>query len=144
MVEQCKETAPVPEISARAVVGRSGEDAAVVYYRSLGIKLVARNWRAGRFAEVDLILRSPDGMYIFAEVKTRLLRAGEPEMVESGFASVGFRKQKKIVTAARIFISRLPQADIPCRFDVLVVSYERNAQAGASERIIHVADAFSG
>ncbi len=129
----------------RSRLGRSGEDAAVSFYEALGLELLERNWRAGRFAEVDLILRSPSGLLVFAEVKTRM--ASWDSCLESGFEAVSLRKQRKIVTASRLYTAQRALIDTPCRFDVLVISCDTSRQPGKTvlpRRIVHVADAFSG
>lgn len=148
MTKQCKVIGQSPGSERRGVLlGKLGEDLAIEYYLSQGYELLHRNWRAGRFAELDLILRSPQGLLVFAEVKTR--RVNQKHLGDdcTGFESIGWRKRQKIVTAARLFMSKLAAVDIPCRFDVLLVvcrsggldtAYDRFSIAG----IVHVPDAF--
>ena len=81
----------------RTVLGRRGEDAALDFLLESGLKLVARNWRSGH-KELDLVME--DGKFVrFIEVKTLAYpHAAEP------FRSVGIRKQRKIICAARHFM----------------------------------------
>ncbi len=140
---------PIGRPSKRITLGRCGEDAAVAFYRARGARIVARNWRAGRFAEVDLIVEEPYGMMVFAEVKTRRRLHRGDDSFASGFASVDRRKQQKILTAARIYVSRNERlVEFPCRFDVLIISFagHRRGNPGAEPdqaRIIHIPDAFA-
>ena len=95
--------------------GDAAESRALTYLRGRGLQLVARNYRTpGRGGgEIDLVVRAADGTLVFVEVRKR---AG------SGFggaaASVGWRKQQRIVFAARHYLMRLA-APPPCRFDVI-------------------------
>lgn len=131
-----------------ASLGKAGEDIAIKLYESLGFKLLARNWRAGRFAEVDLILRGTDGLLVFVEVKTRTAAGQSLDPAGAGFASVGWQKQKKIITAARIFMSTRVPAETPCRFDVVVICCAKAYPGHISgeltpDNVIRVVDAFS-
>ena len=83
-----------------------------------------RNYRVAggphaRGAEVDLILREPDGTLVFVEVRAR---AGAEH--GGALASVGALKQQRIVRAAQHFLLRLPALP-PCRFDVVAIDGER-------------------
>jgi len=95
--------------------GDAAEDRALAFLRARGLVLMARNYRTpGRGGgEIDLVVRAPDGTLVFVEVRKR---AG------GGFggaaASVGWRKQRRIVFAARHYLMRFG-APPPCRFDVI-------------------------
>lgn len=145
MIKECKGNREEGSPPVNLTLGKAGEEAAIEFYCARGFELVARNWRAGRFAEVDLILRARSGMLIFAEVKTRRVRPGKEDSISTGFESVGWRKRKKIVTAAQIFISKRALVDIPCRFDVLVVSCDMESPTASlrTTSIVYVPDAFS-
>lgn len=151
MTKQCKAIGQSPASERRTtlttLLGKFGEESAIEHYRRQGYKLLHRNWRAGRFAEIDLILRSPQGLLVFAEVKTR--RVNQQHLGDdcTGFESIGWRKRQKIVTAARLFMSKLAAVDIPCRFDVLLVVCRSGSLDTACHRfsivdIVHVPDAF--
>jgi putative endonuclease len=82
--------------------------------------LVQRNYRVApvphaRGAEIDLILRDPDGTLVFVEVRARA-NAGHGGTV----ASVGGTKQRRIVRAAQNYLLR-PLVLPPSRFDVVAV-----------------------
>lgn len=97
--------------------GDAAEDRALGYLVARGLRLVARNYRTpGRGGgEIDLILRESDGTLVFVEVRKR---AGRGWGGAAG--SVGWRKQGRIVFAARHYLMRLA-APPPCRFDVISI-----------------------
>lgn len=96
-------------------VGDAAEDRVLAHLRAAGLRLVQRNYRTpGRGGgEIDLVLREGDGTLVFVEVRRR---------AHAGFggaaASVGARKRRRIVLAARHFLMRLRGPMPPCRFDV--------------------------
>jgi putative endonuclease len=98
--------------------GDAAEDAALEHLQAAGLGLVARNYRTpGRGGgEIDLIMRDPrDGTLVFVEVR------GRASATHGGAgASITGVKQRRIVFAARHYISRL-RALPPCRFDVVLV-----------------------
>jgi len=105
-------------------IGDAAEARALAHLQAQGLKLVQRNYRVAggphaRGAEVDLILREPDGTLVFVEVRAR---AGSEH--GGALASVGAVKQQRIVRAAQHFLLRLPALP-PCRFDVLAIDGER-------------------
>jgi putative endonuclease len=75
-------------------------------------------WRAARAsaaAEVDLILRAPDGTLVFVEVRARTGHGHG-----GAAASVTGAKQRRIVRAAQHYLMGLPVLP-PCRFDVVAI-----------------------
>jgi putative endonuclease len=55
----------------RAEIGALGEQLAVDHLTSLGLRVLARNWRC-RYGELDVIAADADGRtVVFVEVKTR-------------------------------------------------------------------------
>jgi putative endonuclease len=98
--------------------GDAAEDAALDHLCAAGLALVARNYRTpGRGGgEIDLIMRDPrDGTLVFVEVRQR---AGGRHGGAGG--SITGAKQRRIVFAARHYISRL-RVPPPCRFDVVLL-----------------------
>jgi putative endonuclease len=80
--------------------------------RGAGLRVLERNWQC-RLGEIDLIAEER-GVLVFAEVRMRRSwgfgGAGE---------SVTPAKRARIVAAARLYLSRQPEAQ--CRFDVFLV-----------------------
>lgn len=83
--------------SNRTVVGRKGEEEASRYLSGLGHKILARNWRGGHL-ELDIVTLLGSELHI-VEVKSRVapVQAGPEE-------NVGYRKQKRLIAAARAFL----------------------------------------
>lgn len=113
--------------TARQVTGNQAEQRALDHLQRQGLRLVERNYRlAGgpfaRGAEIDLILREPDGTLVFVEVRARAGGAGGPG--GGAAASVTTAKQRRIVRAARHYLLRLPKLP-PCRFDVVAIEGEQ-------------------
>jgi len=101
--------------------GDAAEDAALAYLVAQGLRLAARNYRTpGRGGgEIDLIMRAPDGTLVFVEVRQRA-----SDSFGGAAGSVGTRKQRRIVFAARHYLMRLAVLP-PCRFDVVSVQAGR-------------------
>ncbi|MCW5643549.1 MAG: YraN family protein [Rhodoferax sp.] len=97
--------------------GDAFEDIALRHLQHAGLRLETRNYRTpGRGGgEIDLVMREPDGTLVFVEVRARsgLAHGGAA-------ASVGAGKQRRIVFAARHYLSR-SRSPPPCRFDVVAI-----------------------
>lgn len=112
-------------------LGHTGEAVAAKYYIRRGYLLLNHNYRT-RMGELDLILYK-DGGVVFAEVKTRR---------SAGFArpaeAVDFRKQQRLIAAAKSYLQNSPYADAPARFDVVEVE-----PAAGGWRVHCIENAFS-
>ena len=94
--------------------GEQAEALALRYLQSKGLKLIAQNYRC-RYGEIDLIMR--DGKTtVFTEVRLRKSNA-----FGGALASVDGNKQRRILTAARHYLSE-QRGVPPCRCDVLLMS----------------------
>jgi len=97
--------------------GRAAEDMALRYLEQHGLQLVTRNFRCTR-GEIDLIMRQGENL-VFVEVRAR-----RNDSFGSGADSVGTRKQAKLNAAASIYLQQhASQANCPCRFDVIAISF---------------------
>ena len=96
----------------RQWLGRHGEALAERALRRAGLRILERRFRC-RGGEIDLI--AEDGRtLVFAEVKTRSgVAFGLPA------EAVTAAKQRRIVRAARLYLSRRGLWERPCRFDVI-------------------------
>lgn len=111
--------------------GQQGEDAAVIYLRRKGYKILDRNVRAGR-NEIDIIARDKKTL-VFVEVRSRTADDGiTPE------DSIGPRKQEHVRRAARAYLNRLDDPYPDCRIDVIAVLL----LPGEKPRITHHENAF--
>jgi putative endonuclease len=103
------------DAAARPSLGAQGELAALAHYRSVGYRLVARNWRCA-LGELDLVL-ARGRTVVFCEVKTRRNAAlGGP------FEAVTWRKQGKLRALAEAFLAAWPVQWNDVRFDVASVT----------------------
>lgn len=116
----------------RKAVGRRGEEAAKGFLRRRGIRILTENFVCAA-GEIDLIGRERDTV-VFFEVKARTSDAfGPPQL------AVHRRKQRQIVRAAQWYLAEQRTREVPCRFDVLAVTFP---EEGGSPRIDWVRDAF--
>ena len=97
--------------------GDAAENLALAHLTRAGLVLLERNYRTpGRGGgEIDLIMREPDGTTVFVEVRKRA-----SANYGGAAGSVSLTKQRRIVFAARFYLTRLRSLP-PCRFDVLTV-----------------------
>lgn len=84
--------------------------------------LLQQNWRC-RWGEIDIIAQDRvSKTIVFVEVKTRSRNNWD----ENGLLTVDSSKQNKIITTASLFLAEYPLlAELPCRFDVALVSYQK-------------------
>ena len=93
--------------------GAQVEAAAREYLVTAGLQPLAANAQA-RHGELDLVMRDGDTV-VFVEVRYRRSSA-----FGGGFASVDAGKRRRLVLAARQFLSTHRELrDAPCRFDVI-------------------------
>ena len=132
--------------SRRRRLAVEGEQVAMDFLSACGYSVLARNWRAGRFAEIDIIALSPEGIIVFVEVKTRIRSQDACDFQPPGLETINWRKQQKIVTSAALFLTGRGLADSPWRLDVILVEYDRQdarqASISSGPRITHIPAAF--
>ena len=96
---------------------RSGEMEAYFYLRSLGYRIVAKNYRSARdHGEIDII-GWDEGVLCFVEVKTHSKHGLAPPEI-----AVDAAKKNHIRSVARRYVRQLRTDRAPaCRFDVVSV-----------------------
>ncbi|MBC7190432.1 YraN family protein [Candidatus Aerophobetes bacterium] len=102
----------------RAELGKKGEKAALSFLRKKGYKILERNFRC-RLGEIDIVAKNEDKI-IFVEVRSREnLNLGYPE------ESLTHIKKKRLTKLALFYLKCRRLEDIPCRFDVVAVVFEK-------------------
>lgn len=100
-------------VTDRRQRGAAVEAAARDHLQQAGLRPVAAN-ASYRLGEIDLVMLDGETL-VFVEVRYR-----RDDRFGGGAASVDWRKQRKLVRAAQMFLQRHRRyADGPCRFDVV-------------------------
>tara|TARA_R110002110_G_scaffold383245_4_gene594677 strand:- start:36385 stop:36783 length:399 start_codon:yes stop_codon:yes gene_type:complete len=109
-------------------IGDLGENLALCYLQSKGLKLVEKQYRC-RFGECDIIMRE-NNILVFVEVRYKKnSRFCLPE------ETIHYKKQQRLIKTAECFLFNYPTSD--CRMDVVsIVGQEPNF------KITWIPDAF--
>lgn len=101
----------------RQVLGGRGEDAAAAWYEAHGYEVVARNWRAGRRGEIDVIAVLGKVCAV-CEVKTR-----SSDAFGTAAEAVTPEKQRRLRRLAAAWLAARPAGAgwVDVRFDVAAV-----------------------
>lgn len=112
-------------------IGKFGEKLVSSWLETQGYKVLNEGWHC-RWGEIDLVVCDRSSQTIvFVEVKTR----SQHNWDEDGLLAVDTVKQQKIWKTASLFLAQNPQlAELPCRFDVALVSYGLAANSIESDR----------
>jgi putative endonuclease len=104
----------------RAQIGALGEQLAVEHLQSLGLRVVARNWRC-RYGELDVI--AADGRtVVFVEVKTRT-----SDQFGGVAEAVTAQKLRRLRRLAGLWLAAQDDAWAAVRIDVIGVRLGRRA-----------------
>jgi putative endonuclease len=114
----------------RRALGSRGEEIAARFLSAAGYRILARNWRVGRY-EIDIVARR-GGDVVFVEVKTR--RPGPQPAAESITPS----QRRNIRHAAAAWIRSHPHLGSAFRFDLVAVTWPE----GGPPRVEHIPAAF--
>ena len=115
---------------ASRALGRRGEDVAADLLRRTGHRILARNWRSGRY-EIDLVVMRRQEV-AFVEVKTR--RPGP----QSPSESLTPTQRRNIRRAAAAWMRLNPGIGTSFRFDLAAVTWSE----GERPRVRYIAGAF--
>ena len=98
--------------------GAAQETLALAHLEAAGLQLLARNV-ASRVGELDLVMQDGD-VLVFVEVRSRT-----SSRFGGAAASVTFAKQRRLASAAQVFLKTSWRGPLPrCRFDVVAISPE--------------------
>jgi uncharacterized protein (TIGR00252 family) len=121
----------IDTVSNTRYLGKYGEDAAAFYLYNKGFTILQRNFHAGAYGEIDIIARK-NGVLSFVEVKTQRRQIYGPPV-----NWVDDRKMQQLGIIADAYLSRHPELDLDCRFDVIGITI-----TSKGNRIRHMEDAF--
>ena len=99
-------------------LGAKGEEIAARYLKSLGYRILERNYRV-RYGEIDIVAEQGTDL-VFVEVKTR-----SGTLFGSPFDSVTIPKQRQLSKVALEYISKQDCHDRSSRFDVVGVELKK-------------------
>ncbi len=103
----------------RRLIGNIGEEKVALFYKKAGYNLLATNFKT-KFGEIDIICQK-DKLLVFIEVKTR-----SSASFAKAYENVTYKKQQKIKSTAKIYISKYKFDDLFVRFDVAEVYKNEN------------------
>ena len=116
----------------RQNLGKIGEDYVTNLLQKQGWQVIERNWRAGRYAEIDIIAYDPQKILVFIEVKTRIRIAVQAGFDNSGYDKLDKKKTNKLLGCARLYMAKCfthkKQTNVGCRFDAIIVYYPNIAE----------------
>lgn len=101
--------------------GALAEKQALSYLQAQGLTLICQNYYC-RFGEIDLIMLDQDSL-VFIEVRYR-----KNSDFGGAFASINNRKQRKIITTAKHYLSTLDNEPF-CRFDAVAIDSKSTTPA---------------
>lgn len=117
-------------------IGSIGEQLAAEYLAQNGFKIIERNYRSGKFGEIDIIAAERE--YIcFIEVKTRT-----SSLFGTPAEAVGFAKRQKLKSLAMIYIKHRKLNECNLRFDIVEVTGKRKNESFVPENINLIRSAF--
>jgi len=116
--------------------GTLGEKIACEFLNNNRYEIIAKNFRAGRLGEIDIIARENE--YIcFIEVKSRTgTLYGMPS------EAIGRKKQEYIRRLASLYAARYFTGDICMRFDVVEIIFEKVGSIKKIKEINLIKNAF--
>ena len=93
--------------------GQLAENHAVLFLKNRGYSVIAQNWKV-KIGELDIIAQK-DKILVFIEVKALTTEEYYPE------DHVDYRKSRKLVQLAELFLAKHPVSSYDYRIDVIAV-----------------------
>lgn len=100
-------------------LGRRGERLASRFLRRQGLRVLARNVRAGR-GEIDIVARDGTSL-VFVEVKSK---TGGAKREQTGLERMDERKRRALRLSSRRYVRRMAWRAESCRIDVVTVEFD--------------------
>jgi putative endonuclease len=102
-------------MSARHLAfGQQGEQQALEFLQSKGLRLQERNFRC-KTGEIDLIMRDDESL-VFVEVRFR-----QSNDFGCALETVTLKKQRKLLATANFYL-QIKRLDSACRFDIVALN----------------------
>ena len=99
----------------KKLLGRIGENKAVKHLKSLGYKILERNYTTN-FGEIDIVAKDEECL-VFVEVKTRSTNDfGVPS------EAVNYAKRQKYKNLANVYMLKNRLTNVDVRFDVIEIT----------------------
>ena len=114
---------------SRRALGAAGEQRAADYLVAKGYSIVQRNART-QLGEIDIVARTPGGLLVFVEVRTRRGRRAALAAVES----VDGRKQTRLAALAIEYLAAR-ELDESARIDVIAIAVDLNGKVNSIQHI---------
>ena len=112
-------------------LGAFGESEAEKYLKKNGYKILEKNYRYSRLAEIDIIAKDKDTI-VFVEVKTRSnLKFGHP------FEAINKTKLQHIFQAGLFYLQNTKEKYKNYRIDIVAIIKETNEK---TQKIEHLKD----
>ncbi len=100
-------------------VGQAGENEVARHLVAQGVRILTRNFRYSKNAEIDIVALTPDNTLCFVEVKTR-----KASQSWSAVDSIDEIKQEKLELCGEWFLQQYTGPCEGCRFDAAFVLTE--------------------
>ena len=101
------------------VLGQDGEQVAAAHLKSLGYRIVHRNFTS-KFGELDLVAKDPQFGWVYVEVKSY-----KPQSFLDPLEAITKSKIKKLLKTVQYYQLCHRNAEDAARFDVIVVAGDR-------------------
>lgn len=124
--------------AGKGAVGARGEAEAAQYLQRAGYKVLDRNVRVP-MGEADIVARSPDGVVVLVEVKTRVVDPARPR--PKAESQVGGFKRRKLVAILRHLERANGWQRERKRIDVVAVEFAVEDQSGPPAAVRHLVNA---
>jgi len=112
----------------KSVVGNRGEDTAVAFLRSLGYRILDRNYRNDRgraLGEVDIVAKDGDEL-VFVEVKARTAYGKDDGVLPE--ESITSKKLYRLARTAEVYLREKRLVSSPYRFDAVLIIIRPNGE----------------
>jgi putative endonuclease len=121
-------------LAARPGTGRRAEALAAAFLERAGLRIIARNWRRPE-GELDLVASDDIGTCVFVEVRSRTGAA-----LGHALESITAEKRRRVIRAARLYLSEAPAPATGYRFDVVAITFDPLGQN--EPELVHLPGAF--